>query len=152
MIQTQLIDEEATLAFGLRLASALPSSQGAIIFLNGALGAGKTTFTRGVLRGLGYHAKVKSPTYTLVEPYQINEHAFYHFDLYRLSSPDELMQIGIEEYLTPPAICLIEWPEKGFPHLPTPDLIIHFHFHGLGRTVEIDAKTTIGENIIKQLV
>lgn len=124
---------------------------GAIIYLEGQLGAGKTTFARGFLRGFGYQDKVKSPTYTIVEPYEIGERMVYHFDLYRLQDAEELEQMGIRDYLETEAICLIEWPEKGFPLLPSPDLTCKMLMKDNHRDVTIEAHTPLGESIIKQL-
>src|SRR5579872_3370642 len=111
-----LADETATLDFGRWLASRVnfPS----VIFLQGELGAGKTTLIRGFLRGLGFEGSVKSPTFTLVEEYTIGKHSIYHFDLYRLLDPKELESIGIREYFNANAICFIEWPERGQGFLP----------------------------------
>jgi tRNA threonylcarbamoyladenosine biosynthesis protein TsaE len=145
----QIPTEEDMLAWAGQLALAI--SEGAIIFLQGSLGAGKTTFARGFMRGLGYEGKVKSPTYTLVEPYEINGRAIYHFDLYRLKEAKELEQIGIEEYMSSSAICLIEWPTHGFPVLPEPDLICHLTFKEPGREMRIEAQTERGSAIIEQL-
>jgi tRNA threonylcarbamoyladenosine biosynthesis protein TsaE len=124
---------------------------GTIIFLQGPLGAGKTTFTRGFLRGLGYQAKVKSPTYTLVEPYSLAHQTIFHFDLYRLQDPRELEHIGIHDYFRPEAICLIEWPEKGFPYLPSADLICTITPNQQGREIQIDALTLRGESVREKL-
>ncbi len=124
---------------------------GAVIFLQGPLGAGKTTFTRGLLRGLGYESKVKSPTYTLVEPYEIAQKKIFHFDFYRLKSANELEQLGIEEYFFDESICLIEWPEKGFPFLPAPDLVCSIAFSSQGRKLKIESRSEKGKTILHRL-
>ncbi len=134
-----LPDEAATLAFGRRLACRLIAPDGynrdAIVFLQGVVGAGKTTLVRGILRGLGFMGPVKSPTFTLLEPYE--ELLVDHFDLYRIADCQELDFIGIEELLARPSIKLIEWPERGAGRLPAPDLIVDLRVQGLGRTVAL---------------
>jgi tRNA threonylcarbamoyladenosine biosynthesis protein TsaE len=150
MISKIFKTEEELLAFAAQFAKALPH-QGVIIFLEGPLGAGKTTFTRGFLRGAGYTEKVKSPTYTLVEPYDICGKKIFHFDLYRLLDPHELEYIGIREYFSPDVVCLIEWPEKGFPFLPEADLILHLDFKQEGREIKMEAVSDTGKNILQQI-
>lgn len=152
IIQSEAQDEAATNAHAAQLAHAM--MPGAVIYLNGSLGAGKTTWTRGFLRALGYQDKVKSPTYTLVEPYHTDQYEVFHFDLYRLKSPEELLQIGLEEYFNQHAVCLIEWPDKGGAHLPKPDLIGYFDIikgAASKRSVRFEAYTARGEEILARL-
>ena len=111
-------DESAMLALGKRLAR--EAKPGDLIYLQGDLGAGKTTITRGFLKALGITYSVKSPTFTLVEVYELDDFYVFHFDLYRITDPKELSQIGLSDYLTEDAICLIEWPEKAAGYLPEP--------------------------------
>lgn len=141
--------EEETQNLGARLAKSI--TDGAVIFLEGHLGAGKTTLVRGFLQALGYKGKVKSPTYTLVEPYELATRPVYHFDFYRLKHPEELEHIGLQEYFFEAAICLVEWPEKGFPFLPEPDLICQLCMHGTGRKATLKALTQVGANILQRL-
>ncbi len=125
--------------------------EGAIIFLSGDLGAGKTTFVRGFLRQLGYQGKVKSPTYALLEPYEFASHQVFHFDFYRIQDPDELGQMGMHEYFFPTTICLVEWPENALAALPTPDLQCDIEFAETGRLVKIKACTPRGTAILKKM-
>lgn len=122
-----------------------------IIFLQGDLGVGKTTFARGFLRGLGYLGQVKSPTYTLVESYQTDFIPVQHFDLYRLHHPDELEHLGIRDFFVEKTIGLIEWPEQGKNFLPAPDLICSLEFVEKGRALEIQARSSRGMIIISHL-
>ena len=134
-------------AFGAKLAEAC-SMHAAVIFLHGQLGAGKTTFTRGFLRGLGYVGHVKSPTYTLVEPYQLDGVTVYHFDFYRLRDPQELEYIGIQDYFGTESICLIEWPDYGVGLLPVPDLVCHIELNANAREVKLIPYSERGKHIL----
>lgn len=130
-----LADEAATLALGASLAARLADG---VVFLTGDLGAGKTCLVRGWLTALGHKGAVKSPTYTLVEPYELAGRTVYHFDLYRLRDPGELELIGVRDYLDGTALCLIEWPEKGAGHLPAPALAIHLQVDGKARRARLE--------------
>lgn len=142
----ELADEAATVAWGERLGQGLDSP--CLVFLDGELGAGKTTFSRGVLRAFGYQGAVKSPTYTLVEPYELAEQTLYHFDLYRLGDPEELEYMGIRDYLNGNAICLVEWSERGAGILPSPDIRVNIVQQGLGRKLTLQAESERGKQLI----
>lgn len=147
--QFYLADETQQTALGGQLARALHSG---VIYLEGDLGAGKTTFTRGFIQGLGHQGAVKSPTYTLVEPYVFDQLTVYHFDLYRLADPEELEMIGIRDYFDETALCLIEWPGKGQGFLPPADLRLTFSLaETSGRHLQIDALTPLGRQALQQL-
>lgn len=121
------------------------------LYLEGELGTGKTTLARGMLRGLGYQGRVKSPTYTLLEPYELDGLACYHFDLYRLADPEELTFLGIEDLLRPDAILLVEWPERGRGVLPPADLRILILYRGQSRIVRFMPESEKGIQIINNL-
>jgi tRNA threonylcarbamoyladenosine biosynthesis protein TsaE len=148
-ITLTLPDEAATLALGQRLAKVLKS--GLTIWLRGDLGAGKTTLSRGLMQGLGFQGKVKSPTYTLVEPYVISGLNIYHFDLYRFNDPEEWESAGFREYFNPATVCLVEWPEKAGGLLSQPDIEIELELFGDGRKAGIKANTQQGIACINAL-
>jgi tRNA threonylcarbamoyladenosine biosynthesis protein TsaE len=145
-----LPDEAATLALGARLAAAV--APGLAIWLVGDLGAGKTTLSRGLLRGLGFAGRVKSPTYTLVEIYPFSSFNLYHFDLYRFVDPEEWEDAGFREYFNPESICLVEWPEKGGALLPPPDLEIRLEIDGDGRLARLCGRTEEGWRCMERLL
>lgn len=122
------------------------------LYLQGELGAGKTTFVRGLLRALDYQGIVKSPTYTLVEDYHAASYRIFHFDLYRLATPAELVDIGYRDYFDDQNICLVEWPERGEECLPDPDLLINIGIDQTRRIVNCTAHSTAGEGHLKQLI
>lgn len=133
---------------GARLAELIPAAF--IVYLQGDLGAGKTTLVRGVLRGMGYQGKVRSPTYTLIEPYRVQGRAVCHLDLYRLGDPEELEYLGLRDLLEEPVVMLIEWPEQGRGMLPAADLVIRIHYQGEGRRLELEPLSEPGEALIQQ--
>ena len=149
--QLYLADEQQTVDAGVHIGKCL--SAGMTAFLEGRLGAGKTTLTRGMLQAFGYSGSVKSPTYTLVEPYEQLLTPIYHFDLYRLGDPEELEYMGIREYFDASSICLVEWPERGLEYLPEPDVILELNpkKNGLcevGRQLTITTITEQGNSVL----
>ncbi len=145
-----LKDESETLRFAESMASHL--CPGMNLYLKGELGAGKTTFVRGLLRGLGYQDKVKSPTYTLVESYSFEKFMIYHFDLYRFKGEHEWDDAGFREYFNETSICLIEWPEKAGGILPEPDISIELSHEPFGRHLRMIGFTPIGSACIKNII
>ena len=132
-------NEKEMMALGGQIARYLPV--GGVVKLYGDLGAGKTTLVRGLLRSLGFEGTVKSPTYTLVEPYEVAERHIYHFDLYRLADPEELEYLGVRDYFRPDALCLLEWPDKAANFIPTADLEVHINYADQGRGITIKKPT-----------
>ena len=141
--------EEAMVALGEAIGRVLAPPL--VIFLHGELGMGKTTLTRGVLRAFGHQGAVKSPTYTLVEPYQLTGIEVFHFDLYRLGDPEELEYMGIRDYFDDASICLVEWPERGAGFLPRPDLDIQIEKAGKGRSLRFEATSNRGVECLRLL-
>lgn len=138
----RLADEAATRALGAALAPAL--LPGLTIYLLGDLGAGKTTLVRGLLEGLGHRGAVRSPTYTLIEPYAVSKLNLYHFDFYRFTDPEEFVDAGLEEYFGGDGVCLVEWPDKGAPFAPPADLEIQLEPEGEGRSAVLRAVSERG--------
>lgn len=151
--QTHLHDEEGTNALGASLARALVP--GLTIWLQGDLGAGKTALTRAMLHAAGHQGHVKSPTYTLAEPYAVvigNQSAdVIHFDLYRLGSPEEFLDAGFREHFNAHSICIVEWPERASSVLPTPDILVVLGIAGKGRDIELKAMSDLGSQCLERL-
>ncbi|CAK0775180.1 N(6)-L-threonylcarbamoyladenine synthase, TsaE subunit [Gammaproteobacteria bacterium] len=150
LIRIVIKNEEAMEMLGAHLAQAVGKT-GVSLALKGTLGAGKTTLARGFLRERGYQGTVKSPTFTLIEPYDLLEGVIYHFDLYRLVDSEELELLGIRDYFVPDAICLIEWPERGAGVLPELDLQVLINYCEEGRTVQIEATSPQGVDVLEML-
>jgi len=148
-IELFLADEEATMALGRRLATVLPA--GLVAFLYGDLGAGKTTFARAFLQALGVGERVKSPTYSLVEGYDIGQRQAFHLDLYRIADPGELEWLGLDSLAEPGAIVLVEWPERGAGALPPVDLALSFRHENSGRAVRLSPKSPVGDRVVASL-
>ncbi|QIW15511.1 tRNA (N6-adenosine(37)-N6)-threonylcarbamoyltransferase complex ATPase TsaE [Pasteurellaceae bacterium RH1A] len=147
-------NEEQMLAFGSQLAQqfaqylAQNTENSLVIYLNGELGAGKTTLSRSIVRQFGYQGNVKSPTYTLVEEYQLPALAIYHFDLYRLADPEELEFMGIRDYFRPQTLCLLEWASRGQGMIPEADLLVQINYQAQGRELVLQAQSAAGQAIL----
>jgi len=148
-----LADETATINMGTALAKIVLNEveKGIVVYLNGDLGAGKTTLTRGFVQGMGHKGNVKSPTYTLVEPYELTKWQVYHFDLYRLSDPEELEYMGIRDYFADNCCCFIEWPEKGRGMLANADITIEMAYSDEQRNITLSAKSDLGQQVLDSL-
>jgi tRNA threonylcarbamoyladenosine biosynthesis protein TsaE len=151
--KAHLKDEAGTLALGAALARAL--TPGLAIYLHGDLGVGKTALTRALLHAAGHAGSVKSPTYTLAEPYSVvldgRKTDVIHFDLYRMAGPEEFLDAGFRDYFNTDKICIIEWPEKGDPVLPSPDINIFMSVSGQGRDVECNALSDQGSQCLDRM-
>ena len=147
--EADLADEEATLSLGKQVSNSL--APGMLITLHGPLGAGKTTLARGILRGLGYQGRVKSPTYALVELYELSRLDLYHFDLYRFADPNELIESGLQEAFNGANVCIVEWAERAGSLLPIADLEVRLQIANGGRSARLTANTENGTRCLHQL-
>jgi tRNA threonylcarbamoyladenosine biosynthesis protein TsaE len=143
----RLADEASTMALGAALAEVV--QPGLVVYLDGDLGAGKTTLVRGLLRALGESGPVKSPTYTLVELHAVSGLNLYHFDFYRFSQPEEYLDAGLEEYFCDDAVCLVEWPDRAEPYLPLPDMRLGLVVAASGREASLVAGSERGRQCLK---
>lgn len=148
-VEMFLADEDATLALGIQLASGLVP--GMLFALRGSLGAGKTTLARGMLRGLGFEGRVKSPTYSLVELYELSRLDLYHFDFYRFEDPHELIDSGLQDAFNETNVCIVEWPEKAERLLPVADLEVTLSMTDSGRAAALTAHSENGKRCLRQL-
>ena len=149
-----LVDEEQTHAAASRVARALAGEAGPVVLhLSGELGAGKTTFARGLLRGLGVTGSIRSPSYTLVEEHAAGRWEALHLDLYRLEASDALEELGLRDRHRPGTLMLIEWPEKAHPRgLPPADLVLKFHLGSGGHELEAEARSAAGGALLQALL
>lgn len=143
------VDESQMRALGAVLARGLMHAGGGRLYLDGTLGMGKTTLSQAIIAGCGWTGRVKSPTYTLVEPYECDSLTVVHFDLYRLADPEELEFIGVRDYLTDDSAWLVEWPERGAGVLPGADVVIHFSEAGSARSLAFDARSDRGQRLVE---
>ena len=158
-LHIELADEQATIVLGAALGEAVVASgmseevrsHAACIYLEGELGAGKTTLSRGLMHTLGHSGAVKSPTYTLVEPYQLDVGDVTHFDLYRLADPAELEFLGMQDYFEQSLLCLVEWPDKGAGFLHAADLRLQLFYEQSARRAELQALSARGKHILQNL-
>jgi tRNA threonylcarbamoyladenosine biosynthesis protein TsaE len=139
----KLPDAAATASLGAALGAGI--APGRVLHLTGELGSGKTTLVRGLLRALGVHGPVKSPTYAWVEPYRIASLDLYHFDFYRFDKKTEWLSSGLREYFRPDAVCVVEWPERAGSSLSSPDLAVHLQYDSDARQAAIEAHSAEGE-------
>ena len=147
-LSTTIISEQEMLSLSKQLPDTLDYG---VVYLEGNLGVGKTTWVSGFIQSLGYKGRVKSPTYTLVEEYQLLQYKVFHFDLYRIAEPEELDLIGIRDYFTPNSLCFIEWPDKGLDYLPPSDLTIKIQMSGTKRNIEFIANSDRAQQWLKKI-
>ena len=150
MLRLAAADPEQMRALGARLAAAICAAgveAALVIGLTGELGAGKTTLVAGLLAGLGHDGPVRSPTYTLIEPYRFGGRDLYHCDLYRLRDPAELDELGLRDLAAPRSVLLVEWPERAGDRLGTPDLLFRIAYAPTGRTIEVAAASEAGARV-----
>ena len=145
-----LATEADTLALGAALASGMRG--GMVVYLSGDLGSGKTTLARGLLHALGVGGRIKSPTFTLVEPYTGSSLYWYHFDFYRFKRSSEWDESGFRDYFNQESLCIVEWPEKAGDRLPAPDVTIQMGVEDSGRAVTLDASSEEGRRCLARLV
>ena len=150
ILTRHLADEAASEQLANQLAPLL--HPGLIIWLEGNLGAGKTTLVRALLRARGHRGPVKSPSYALVEIYVISSIYWYHFDFYRFNFPEEFVDAGFGEYFRDDAICLVEWPDKAAPYVPPADLLLDLQYAGEGRRLAIVAGSLAGRQCLNEFV
>jgi tRNA threonylcarbamoyladenosine biosynthesis protein TsaE len=148
-MRLEIRGEEAQDALGRRLADLLCPPL--TVWLEGDLGTGKTTLTRGILRGLGHGGAVRSPTYTLLEPYDLGHRRLYHLDLYRLGDSEELEYLGLRDLLDRDSLLFVEWPQRGGAILPPADLIIRLQYGDEGRVLDLLPLTTAGAELVTAL-
>lgn len=150
----RLPDAAATIELGQQLAAPLAEAVGPgplAVHLEGPLGAGKTTLARGLLRGLGHPGRVRSPSFTLLEPYELAHCRVFHLDLYRLADAAELDDLGVADLLEPGSLLLVEWAERGGNRLPAPDLRLELDYEGEGRRVACNAHSAVGGRVLEAL-
>lgn len=145
-MKLEIVGEEAQTALGRRIAVCLKGP--VVVYLDGDLGTGKTTLVRGVLRGLGHLGSVRSPTYTLLEPYDLGAVQVFHLDLYRLGDPEELEFLGVRDLLDGDSILFVEWPGRGVGALPPADLEIRLDYTDSGRSLDLVPKGRAGEAVV----
>ena len=142
-------DASATEALGAALAQGV--SPGTVLHLRGELGSGKTTLARGLLRAAGESGRIRSPTYTFVEPYELSSLHFYHFDFYRFADRNAWLSSGLREYFRPDAACIVEWPERAGDLLPAPDLAVQLSYDGTARRAELRSHSAAGDGWLASL-